>query len=132
MNFKIRKACENDFDSILKLIKDLAIFEKSPEKVRQVYAEDLLGRRSVSHNKDLIADQFKNKTILITGAGGSIGSEICLQILGFPIKKLICLTRSEYSLYKLQEKIAKKHDFKITGHLMQINGICKECHKKEK
>lgn len=77
----------------------------SPINVRKIFPEDLLGRKSIQLDSTLIHDFFLHKTILVTGAGGSIGSEICKQILCQPIKKLIALDISEYFIYKLKETI---------------------------
>jgi putative nucleoside-diphosphate sugar epimerase/dehydrase len=59
--------------------------------VREIRIEDLLGREEISINLGEIGLLLKDKTILVTGAAGSIGSEICRQLAHFPIKKLICL-----------------------------------------
>lgn len=75
------------------------------EETREIRAEDLLGRKPVELNHELILNELKDKSIFITGAGGSIGSELCLQLLRFPVKRLLCLCRSEHSLYQLQEKL---------------------------
>ncbi len=89
----------------------------SPEKqvttTRDLHAEDLLGRDTIVLNNELIKKAFKGKKILITGAGGSIGSEICHQLLSYPIEKLICISRSEFSLYELEEKLSEENSFPI-------------------
>lgn len=81
----------------------------SVNRARELRAEDLLGRKPVTLNTQIIKDYFKDNSVLITGAGGSIGSEICHQLLSYPISKLICICRSEYSLYQLKEKITKEN-----------------------
>lgn len=63
--------------------------------VREIRIEDLLGREEISINLGEIGLLLKDKTILVTGAAGSIGSEICRQLAHFPIKKLICLDAAE-------------------------------------
>ena len=72
---------------------------------RRLYAEDILSRQPVRFDHELIKDAFKDKVVMITGAGGSIGSEICHQLLSYPLRELVCLSRSEFSLYNLEEKL---------------------------
>lgn len=89
--------------------KNERVTEKSlTATVREILAEDLLGREPASVDHDLICENFSGKTVFITGAGGSIGSEIVRQMLKYPVKSVICLCRSEYSLYKLQEEMRKE------------------------
>jgi FlaA1/EpsC-like NDP-sugar epimerase len=66
-----------------------------------VKIEDLLGRKPVEHRPDLMEKSITGKIILVTGAGGSIGSELCRQIILWKPEKLILLDISEYSIYKL-------------------------------
>ncbi|MFC1670449.1 polysaccharide biosynthesis protein [Spirochaetota bacterium] len=66
---------------------------------------DLLGRDEYLIDVDLIQDKFKGRTVLITGAGGSIGSEICKQILKFDIDKLIAIGKGEHSIYTLAKSL---------------------------
>jgi len=73
--------------------------------LRDVSISDLIGREEFSIDSDSIKQSFKNKTVLITGAGGSIGSELCRQILQYDIKKLIALDRAEFSMYELIKKL---------------------------
>ena len=76
---------------------------------RPIKAEDLLGRSTIDFNQKLINEHLFKKHIFITGAGGSIGSEICHQLLAYDLASLTCLCRSEYSLYELQEKLAEEN-----------------------
>ena len=74
-------------------------------KINDVSVEDLLARRPQDLDKEKITSFVKNKTILISGAGGSIGSEICRQCANFGAKELILLDNSEYNLYMISEEI---------------------------
>lgn len=75
------------------------------EDLREVGIEDLLGRDPVPPNEDLLAKCIQGKVVLVTGAGGSIGSELCRQILkGNPLK-LVLYEVSEYSLYKIEKEL---------------------------
>ncbi len=69
--------------------------------LREVNINDLIGREEVKVDSGAIEKHFSNKVILITGAGGSIGSEMCKQLLKFKIKRLITVGRGEYSIYNL-------------------------------
>ena len=86
-------------------INEITEKESNITKLKPIKIEDLLGRDLRSTNIDSIAKKIKGKTILVTGAGGSIGSELCLQILKFNPQHLILLDNHEYSLYKIKQKI---------------------------
>lgn len=70
--------------------------------------EDLLGRKPVKPDPKLMSKNIISKNIIVTGAGGSIGSELCRQILQWSPKKLIILDISEYSIYKLKMELKAK------------------------
>lgn len=74
-------------------------------QLKEISVEDLLARNPQDLDKEKIKEFIKNKTILVTGAGGSIGSEICRQCEKFGAKKLILLDNSEYNLYAISEEI---------------------------
>ncbi len=74
-------------------------------EIKDVSVEDLLARHPQDLDKQKIQEFIKDKTILVTGAGGSIGSEICRQCEIFGAKKLILLDHSEYNLYSIAEEI---------------------------
>ena len=75
--------------------------------LRHVSPEDLLGREPVALDNTAIAGLIKNKVVLVTGAGGSIGSELCRQIAAFDPAKLILLERSEPALFAIEQELAK-------------------------
>ena len=75
--------------------------------LRHVSPEDLLGRKPVALDNTAIAGLIKNKVVLVTGAGGSIGSELCRQIAAFDPAKLILLERSEPALFAIEQELAK-------------------------
>jgi len=68
---------------------------------------DLLGRKVVPPDIDLLEKNIRNKVVLVTGAGGSIGSELCRQIIRFSPKSLILIDSSEHSLYLIYEELKK-------------------------
>ncbi len=74
-------------------------------EIKDVSVEDLLARHPKDLDKDKVKDFIKDKVVLVTGAGGSIGSEICRQCELFGAKILILLDNSEYNLYAIEEEI---------------------------
>jgi len=85
-------------------------------ELKAIKVEDLLGREPVQHNPELMTKTIAEKTVLVTGAGGSIGSELCRQIILWKPKKLILLDVSEYSIYTLLEELKQhrlSHDIAI-------------------
>lgn len=78
-------------------------------KIRDVAVEDLLGRDTIKLDTEDISKYLENKTILVTGGGGSIGSEICRQIINFNPKELIILDIYENNAYDLQNELLYKY-----------------------
>lgn len=78
-------------------------------KLREVNLEDLLGREPVKLDMEGISDYIKGRTIMVTGGGGSIGSELCRQIIKFNPKELIVLDNYENNSYVLQQEF-KRND----------------------
>jgi len=96
---------------------DLVSGKAKIDELREVSINDLLGRDSVTPNKDLLKANIKNKVVMITGAGGSIGSELCRQILSQRPKKIILMELSEFALYKINgelEILANQLDYDLT------------------
>ncbi|MEK5391338.1 nucleoside-diphosphate sugar epimerase/dehydratase [Margalitia sp. FSL K6-0131] len=85
----------------LPMIEDLITGKVSINQFRDVKVEDLLGRDPVELDIESISEYIKDKIILVTGAGGSIGSEICRQISNFAPKKLLLLGHGENSIYSV-------------------------------
>lgn len=77
----------------------------SVEQVRNVAISDILGRSEVAPDEELLGRCVAGKTVLVTGGGGSIGSELCVQILSLMPKKLIVLDQSEANLYVVTETL---------------------------
>ncbi len=78
-------------------------------QLREVKVEDLLGRKQVKLNNQVIAEHVEQKTVLVTGAGGSIGSELCRQIARFNPQKLLMLDIYENNLYFLDLELREKY-----------------------
>lgn len=81
--------------------------ENNRDKFVHLSVEDLLARHPKDLDKEKIKTFLKNRVVLVSGAGGSIGSEICRQCETFGVKTLILLDNSEYNLYKISEEIQK-------------------------
>lgn len=77
--------------------------------LREVQIEDLLGRDPIEVNVDEIIGYVQNKTVLVTGGGGSIGSELCRQIAGHGPKRLIILDIYENNAYEIQQELKQSH-----------------------
>jgi FlaA1/EpsC-like NDP-sugar epimerase len=83
--------------------------EVSVSKLRKVEIEDLLGRDPIKVDLNSILEYVKNKVILITGGGGSIGSELCRQIASHEPKQLIIVDIYENNAYDIQQELKKKY-----------------------
>lgn len=88
----------------LPAMSDLISGRVSLSQIRKIDVEDLLGRDVVQLDTDRLSSMLANKVVLVSGAAGSIGSELCRQILSFHPTQLICLDISEYALYTLQQE----------------------------
>jgi len=86
---------------------DLMSGRLSISQIRKVEVEDLLGRDAVSLDVSGLTHAIEHKTVLVSGAGGSIGSELCNQILKFKPALLVCLDISEYALYQLEQNLTE-------------------------
>lgn len=89
-------------------VNDLINGKVSINMIRNVSVEDLLGREPVSVNINEIADYLSGHIVLVTGAGGSIGSELCRQIAGFKPQKLLLLGHGENSIYEIELELKNK------------------------
>lgn len=102
------------------------------DELREVKIEDLLGREPVLPNRELLQKNIFGKTVMVTGAGGSIGSELCRQIIVNKPKILILYELSEFSLYSIHQElldIAKKNNdlnvkiYPILGNVQNIERL---------
>lgn len=93
--------------------------------LRDVQVEDLLGRDAVPPNQSLMSRSLLSKNVLVTGAGGSIGSELCRQIIRSQPKRLILVEQSEYSLYVIENELrqlasAEGYDVELVPQLADV------------
>jgi FlaA1/EpsC-like NDP-sugar epimerase len=86
-------------------IMDLAHGRVTVNDLRELDIEDLLGRDTVPPDADLLAQTITGKTVLVTGAGGSIGSELCRQILALDPATLLLVDSSEFNLYTIHHEL---------------------------
>lgn len=84
---------------------DLASGRVTVQDFRELDVEDLLGRDPVPPNAELLAKDLSSQVVLVTGAGGSIGSELCRQILEQRPSRLLLLDHSEYALYAIHQEL---------------------------
>ena len=91
----------------LPAMSDLISGRVSLSQIRRIDVEDLLGRDVVQLDTHGLSSMLANKVVLVSGAAGSIGSELCRQILSFHPAQLICLDISEYALYTLQQEFSQ-------------------------
>ncbi|MCA1021055.1 polysaccharide biosynthesis protein [Halobacillus litoralis] len=89
----------------LPMIEDIALGNISVNQIRDVQIEDLLGREPVELDIDTIESEVKGRTVMVTGAGGSIGSEICRQLVKFQPTRLILLGHGENSIYTIHMEL---------------------------
>jgi FlaA1/EpsC-like NDP-sugar epimerase len=89
-------------------VADLAKGKVSISDLRELDIDDLLGREPVMPNHILLAMNVRRKVVMVTGAGGSIGSELCRQILNVGPSKLLLIEQSEFALYGIHQELEEK------------------------
>jgi FlaA1/EpsC-like NDP-sugar epimerase len=90
-------------------IDDLMSGKVSISQIRKVDVEDLLGRDAVKLDNSGLQNLIAGHTVFVSGAGGSIGSELCRQIVKYQPSTLICLDISEFALYQLEQELSTLH-----------------------
>ncbi|MED4534443.1 nucleoside-diphosphate sugar epimerase/dehydratase [Metabacillus fastidiosus] len=107
---------------IMPKIEDIITGRVSVSEFRDVKVEDLLGRDPVELDTESISKKLTEKTILVTGAGGSIGSEICRQICKFKPKKILLLGHGESSIYTIDMELRNEYptEFEIIPIIADI------------
>ncbi|PKE45068.1 hypothetical protein CW666_00605 [Macrococcoides caseolyticum] len=93
---------------IMPNIDDVMAGKLEVSQLKKVEVEDLLGRDPVELDDQGISEQIEGKTILVTGAGGSIGSELCRQIVRYKPRRLVLLGHGENSIYLINEELKNK------------------------
>ena len=104
----INRCSETDANvQILPKIEDLATGKVTVSMLRNIDVEDVLGRLPVELDIDAISNYVTNNTVMITGAGGSIGSEICRQLMRFTPGRILLVGHGEYSIYTIERELRK-------------------------
>jgi len=121
---KVYQECSktNAKTQIMPMLEDIVSGKVSVNQFRDVQVEDLLGRDPVELDTQTISEKLTGKTILVTGAGGSIGSEICRQVSKFKPKKLLLLGHGENSIYGIDMELRNKYkaEFEIIPIIADI------------
>lgn len=105
---------------ILPTISDIASGKHLVNLLREIDIGDLLGRNTIQSVPKLLDKCIRQKTVLVTGAGGSIGSELCQQIILHNPACLILLDHNEYALYQLERCLKNKISIPIIAHLGSV------------
>jgi FlaA1/EpsC-like NDP-sugar epimerase len=93
------------------------------DTLHPVSATDLLGRQTVNLDLPVVRDTYNDKVVFVSGAGGSIGGELCRQLIGCNIRKLVLLEHSEFNLYAIHgelEKLDEAHKIEIVSVLGSV------------
>ena len=108
---------------IVPSIKNLIDGKVNFDLIKKVEIEDLLGRTTVAPDKNLMSNSIKGKVVCVTGAGGSIGSELCIQIINNKPKLLILIDSNEFNLYNIDLNLRelKKDNISIKSILGSVN-----------
>ena len=93
-------------------LSDIASGKVTLSDVRELDIDDLLGREPVKPNGLLLNRNTHNKTVMVTGAGGSIGSELCRQVLKTQPRRLLLVEMSEFALYQIHQEIQSALEFR--------------------
>lgn len=107
---------------IVPMLEDLLDGKLSVNEFRDVQVEDLLGREPIKLDDAGIGEKITDKTILVTGAGGSIGSEICRQVMKYKPAKIVLLGHGENSIYniEMEMRVTYKDTVEITTEIADI------------
>ncbi|KIQ89062.1 polysaccharide biosynthesis protein [Bacillus thuringiensis] len=107
---------------IVPMLEDLLDGKLSVNEFRDVQVEDLLGREPIKLDDAGIGEKITGKTILVTGAGGSIGSEICRQVMKYKPAKIVLLGHGENSIYniEMEMRVTYKDTVEITTEIADV------------
>ena len=86
-------------------VEDIASGRRKVEELRRIAIEDILGRESVAAMPELLSRAVRDRSVLVTGAGGSIGSELCREIFRQTPKRLVMVENSELALYSISKEL---------------------------
>ena len=107
----------------LPTVSDLAKGKVTISDLKELDIDDLLGREAVIPNQVLLAKNITNKIVMVTGSGGSIGSELCRQIIELRPKKLLLVEQNEFALYNIHQELERK---KTEVHIIPLLASVRE------
>jgi len=118
--YRIIEICKNSGKPFKTLpsIQELVSGKLTVNQLREVSIIDLLGRNEIKLDQELINSYINGKRILITGAGGSIGSELVRQCLGYEPALMVMLDNSEYNLFQIEREVLSKNTNVLTKPLL--------------
>jgi len=111
-------------------IKDIVSGKARVDDITEVNVEDLLGRDPVPPNPTLLSGSVTGKSVMVTGAGGSIGSELCRQILRLNPSRLVCFEISETALYSIDREL--KNDLKELKSSCEVVSLLGSVHHEKR
>lgn len=123
---RIAAICESTQKPVRTLpgMNDLVSGLVSVKNLREISLEDLLGRDPVSLDWAAISNVLESKDVLISGGGGSIGSELCRQVMSLNPKSLVIIDNSEYNLFCVQQDLVEKFEHKKTQVHYHLVDLC--------
>ena len=105
-------------------LKDVGLEGWTVSEVKELDIFDLLGREPVVPNQVLLSKNIHGKTVMVTGAGGSIGGELCRQIVQLAPSRLILLEQSEFALYSIYEELTESKATKDIDLVPVLASVC--------
>ena len=117
--FKICKSLDIEVLQVVS-VKDITSSSKNLLKIKPIKIEDLLGREVAPITKILKKSKIKDSTVCVTGAGGSIGSELCHQIIKLKPKELIIIDNCEHKLFQIKRKLEELKGIKFVFFLGDV------------
>ena len=108
-------------------LQDLASDRLDVSLIRKVELEDLLQREPAQFDRTIIQRALVGKRVMVTGAGGSIGSEICRQVASHGPSRLVLFEQSEFALYEIEQELSRKHPHlqidAMTGDIRRVEDL---------
>lgn len=116
---RVLRSCETAGVKVLTVpsLDDLMHDRIAISAIREIEIDELLGRNPVSLDIAGLKHQITDQVVLVSGAGGSIGSELCRQILRFKPRRLVLIEQSEYALYRIEQEFSANHPTALVDYL---------------
>lgn len=114
-------------------VEDIAAGKASATEIKDLDIADLLGRTPITPDNDLLTKNIQGKNVMVTGSGGSIGSELCRQIIAQQPKTLVLFELNEYNLYKIEQELnSTKRNLKSQTRIIAALGSVQRQNRLEK